>query len=272
MPSQLQRTHPLVSNSRSKSIEDFVLELIHRKAYEHAIEVATGKSLLDWGCNDGYGMEMMRAFAREIAGLDVAEQAIQAARRRLPELKNRIRLYDGFRTPFPTESVDVVTSFQVVEHVSEYEPYFSGVWRVLKRGGVGLFTTPNRNLRLEPGMKPWNPFHVREFNAQELEQLLRPWFSAVEIRGMHAMPEIEAIERRRCEHYKRVALSPPALHSVIRSRFCRLLARLQRGIRPESGCFQPGRNLISDRFSTNELFYTTDRLDDALDLMAVCWK
>jgi len=141
----------------------------------------------------------MRPHVGQMAGLDLAEHSILAARHRMPDLESSIRLYDGDRLPFPPGTFDVVTSFQVIEHVGDYKKYFSHVLEALKPGGLAIFTTPNKDLRLDPGDKPWNPFHVREFTASELKELLHSWFSSVEIRGLHATPEMEAIERRRCE-------------------------------------------------------------------------
>ena len=57
---KLQINHSIVQTDSFSTVESYVLYLLHRKAYEHAAEIASGKSLLDWGCNDGYGMELMR--------------------------------------------------------------------------------------------------------------------------------------------------------------------------------------------------------------------
>lgn len=46
--------------------------------------------------------------------------------------------------PFKDGSFDLVTANMVVEHVSEPDHLFSEVSRVLKRGGVFVFHTPNR--------------------------------------------------------------------------------------------------------------------------------
>lgn len=45
--------------------------------------------------------------------------------------------------PFPAESFDVVTSNMVFEHLREPEKQLSEVWRVLKPGGLLIFSTPN---------------------------------------------------------------------------------------------------------------------------------
>lgn len=68
---------------------------------------------------------------------------------------------------------------------------------MLVPGGQAVFTTPNRVLRLDPGMKPWNAFHVTEYSADGLARLIGPHFAEVEIEGLFATPELHGIEARR---------------------------------------------------------------------------
>jgi SAM-dependent methyltransferase len=280
---ELQTTHPIVQTEAFSTLESYVLYLLHGKAYEHAAEIAGGKSCLDWGCNDGYGMERMRPHVALIAGLDSAEISILAAHRRFPDLQSNIRLYDGKRLPFPPGSFDVVTSFQVIEHVGDLKTYLSHILEALKPGGIAIFTTPNRNLRLDPGDKPWNPYHVREFASSELRELLAPCFSTVRMLGLRATPEIESIERKRCEASKRTAkrLLPPywqvrstmitQLKNILPEPVLRQMRGLVRLRGEQTAPKEIGKDVLS-RFSTNSLFYSGTDLDDALDLMAICKK
>lgn len=280
---ELQTTHPIVQTESFSTVEGYVLYLLHRKAYEHAAAIASGKSLLDWGCNDGYGMELMRPCVAEIAGLDSAETAILAAHQRLPDLHSNIRLYDGKRLPFSPGSFDVVTSFQVIEHVGDLKTYLSHILEALKSGGTAIFTTPNRNLRLNPGDKPWNPYHVRELVPSELRELLAPCFSTVEIWSLRATPEMELIERKRCEASKRAAKRVLPPYWQVRSSMITQLKRILpepvlRQIRgfvrlrgEQTAPSQLGKDILST-FSTKSAFYSDSDLDDALDLMAICTK
>ena len=85
------------------------------------------------------------------------------------------------------------------------DPYLNEIRRVLKPGGIVAFTTPNANIRLDPGMKPWNRFHVQEFTARQLETLLRPVFAEVKVRGLFADDEIYQTEFNRCQRALRQA-------------------------------------------------------------------
>ena len=277
----LQTTHPIVPTNCFPTVEAYVLYLLHKKAYEQAAEIAQNKSLLDWGCNDGYGIELLRPFVSEIAGLDSAEVSVKAAHRRLPDMVSMIRLYDGTRLPFPAGSFDVVTSFQVIEHVSDLDTYLAHIVEALKTDGVAIFTTPNKRLRLFPGDRPWNPYHVREFLPSELRQLISQYFSSVELLGLRATPEIESIERKRCEAAKaanHISTPPSKFRSTIVAGLKKFLpgltsAKLRRLL--DWNETRSGRNkvdLLTTNFSTKDMFYSDKDVDNALDLMAVCAK
>ena len=263
-----QKSHPLVETRTFTSLEEYFLYLMHRKAYETAAELAAGKSLLDWGCNNGYGIEIMRPYVKYIAGLDVAEHAIISAHHRLPELKGDIRLYDGHGVPFAPESFDVVTSFQVLEHVADYHSYLSAIAQSLRPAGIAIFTTPNRSIRLEAGMKPWNPFHVHEFSADELKSKLSGYFSHVKIKGLRGLPEIEAIEKKRCLRHREAAKHPQAFSWYRLSR--RAHSLLSRPF------FKGGQRILDpqflERYGTTDFRYVEIDLDAAIDFMAICTK
>jgi 2-polyprenyl-3-methyl-5-hydroxy-6-metoxy-1,4-benzoquinol methylase len=183
-----QATHPLAQRSDFKTIESWVLHLFHRRAYEEAAKYARGRRVLDWGCNDGFGIEMMQANATSIAGIDVAPQAVETARERV---NARIELYDGLRSSFESKSFDLITSFQLIEHLGDPDELLREMVRVLAPDGTALFTTPNARVRLNPGFPPWNEYHVREFVPEELRAVLerkRIEVARARQRGVKLMP------------------------------------------------------------------------------------
>jgi 2-polyprenyl-3-methyl-5-hydroxy-6-metoxy-1,4-benzoquinol methylase len=254
-----QRSHPLVENRGFKSLESYVLHLMHQRAYEEACKLVEKKRVLDWGCNDGYGLELMRSRAKEIAGIDVAPRAVEAARKRLADA--RIELFDGKRSSFADGSFDVITSFQLIEHISDHPSFFSELVRVLAPDGIAVFTTPNGKVRLNEGMRPWNEYHVREFTPDELRRLLDPWFEQIEILGMTGAEETIAVERGRIESAKaRQRSRIPIVRGALR-RVRALLAG--------NGGDELSQEEL-DRFSTADLVYSPNADDVALDLMAIC--
>jgi len=82
-------------------------------------------------------------------------------------------------------------------------PYLQEIRRVLRPGGVAILTTPNAAIRLDPGMTPWNRFHVREYRAAELEVSLGEVFDGVEVLGMFGVPTLDDLEIERVDANRR---------------------------------------------------------------------
>jgi SAM-dependent methyltransferase len=259
---------------------------MHLKSYEEAATLSEGKAVLDLGCNNGYGTTVISRVCDRVVGLDVSPTAIADAREQYGNRGIDFRLFDGQSIPFPDDSFDVVVTFQVVEHIENTATYLSEIARVLRPNGVALFTTPNAAIRLDPGMKPWNHFHVREYLVEELSTLLRATFSGVSVKGLFAVEDLYRTEFERCQKAltnarKRAppqpvpfwwrardtaaswtkAVLPRAVVDLIRSR--------NAGVTAHASTRTLDQEVIN-RYSTQDFFYREEDLDRALDLIAVC--
>lgn len=300
--------HPLIEGGPSTSINQHLGRLMHLKAYEVAMGLAAGLDVLDVGCNTGYGTILLADVGRRVVGVDVSARAIQAAREAAPDGRPEFLAIDGLSLPFADASFDLVTSFQVIEHVREPTPYLREIARVLRPGGTVVLTTPNAATRLDPGMPPWNPFHVREYLAGELKTELRIVFPTVRVQGMFGTPTLYEAElarvnatRRRIRARAAATLKAPAVQTtrprslpirvalmilppVLRGRLRRARARLggvaaspappaalARGTVGPLGAAPASVDLETFlRFSLADLFYADTDLERAMDFMATC--
>ncbi len=275
--------HPLVAES-FPDFESFCLSLIHKKAYEEAAALADGATVLDVGCNTGYGAARVAETAKRVVGLDVSVRAVAAAQANYRKPNLEFLHISGERVPFEAACFDQVISFQVIEHVVDTHAYLSEIARVLRVDGIALFTTPNRCIRLEPDEKPWNRFHVREYAAEELADLLRQHFEQVEVQGLFATAPIYETELRRVSRARnrsrsrvlsatRAVLDALSLTETIKH-LTGSLARVQRSLRPArdraAGGGGSGDASYTEQYSTADLVYLSERLDQSLDLLAVC--
>jgi ubiquinone/menaquinone biosynthesis C-methylase UbiE len=191
--------HPLIEDVSPVTPADHCLRLMHLRAYDEAVSHAAGRDVLDVGCNTGYGTIRFAPIAGRIVGVDVSPRAIEAARQRAPEGRPEFILTTGFELPFPPSTFDLVTSFQVLEHVPDPAAFLRELARVARPGGTVILATPNAATRLYPGMTPWNRFHVHEYLAAELAELLRTVFARVTVLGMFGAPELYETEIRRVD-------------------------------------------------------------------------
>ncbi len=185
---------------------DYLIYVLHAATYDFAKPYVAGKRVLDLGCGTGYGTAGLAEVAADVTGVDIAPEAVAHARARYRADGLRFETIGPIESadlPYPDDSFDVVVSFQVIEHVRAVGRYLSEVRRVLRPGGTFLCVTPDRTLRLFPGQRPWNEFHVTEYAPGELEAVLRTTFPQVDLYGMTASPEVLRAELRR---YRRTRL------------------------------------------------------------------
>jgi SAM-dependent methyltransferase len=143
----------------------------HEAAYLHLIGHCADAVVLEAGCGEGYGAQLIRTVARRVIALDYDELTSQHVARSYP----RLNVLRGNRATLPLRdgSVDVVANLQVIEHLWDQEGFLAECRRVLRPGGTLIVTTPNR-LTFSPGQdKPLNPFHTRELAPSELDEMLR---------------------------------------------------------------------------------------------------
>jgi 2-polyprenyl-3-methyl-5-hydroxy-6-metoxy-1,4-benzoquinol methylase len=270
--------HDLVVIEKFQSEKQYTLHLMHRKPYEIAADLARDKRALDFGCNIGYGSAILNGTCQSVTGVDVSPQAIAAAIERYGESGIRFQVIDGHRPALDGESFDVISSFQVIEHIVDVDSYLRQLHRLLAADGLIVLTTPNAALRIAPGMRPWNRFHVHEYTVAELKTLLKQSFKHVEIYGLFADEPLYSIERNRMirarergriEQEKEYRFAYRSIRKLKRLRKVLMLDKLKaarRTRRKESVVDQA----FVELYSTSNFRYLADDLDNALDLLAVC--
>lgn len=268
--------HELIDGKSFHSKEEYVLHLMHQSAYVLASRMVDGKSVLDLGCNTGYGTQILSRSAKRVVGVDVSHGAISAAKQKHGKVGIDFQLIDGKKLPFADGEFDVIVSFQVLEHIVDYDVYLNELKRVLTHAGIVVLTTPNSVLRLDPGMKPWNPFHVREFTHSQLKSLLDNYFTSVQISGLFAKEELYETEKARTARARAAARfhqkrwSDPFRALLKKTLPASVLALI--GALKASGSNGPTEfdAAFVERFGVEDFFYRPDELDQALDFLAIC--
>ncbi|MBE9573237.1 MAG: methyltransferase domain-containing protein [Proteobacteria bacterium] len=157
----------------------------HQARYLFAGQYVRDKVVLDAGCGCGYGTHTMAlAGARKVVGIDNSPAAIAYSKKYYP-LENSIFLNANcIDMPFPDQFFDRVVSFEVLEHIPDYEKYLSECYRVLRTDGLFIVSTPNKKLWAEKE----NPHHFREFYLNEFKEILEDRFVVLEILGQDLAP------------------------------------------------------------------------------------
>jgi SAM-dependent methyltransferase len=176
----------------------------HRSRYHFAAAHINGGRVLDVACGTGYGCTLLlEAGADSVVGVDSSSDALAAASgARRPELE-LIRA-DARTLPLPDGSIDLTVSFETIEHLEEGERFVAELRRVTAPDGVLVISTPNalHARRLSSGGP--NPFHVREYEPNEFEALLRTRFDDVRLLGQRPHPRF-----RPCPYWESQPPSSP---------------------------------------------------------------
>lgn len=137
---------PIPARGKPADAGDFLLQRRYRLVEPWL--PGTIPTLLDFGCGNGAQILMFASHAQAIHGLDVSREFLEDFRTEAEAsgLADRVTPlhYDGRDIPAPDGRYDLLTSFEVLEHVPDEAHALSEWHRVLAPGGRLIISVPNR--------------------------------------------------------------------------------------------------------------------------------
>ncbi|HEV2622851.1 MAG TPA: methyltransferase domain-containing protein [Frateuria sp.] len=156
-------------------------EHLHRYAWCTAL--VAGKDVLDIACGEGYGSAILARFGRSVLGVDISEDAVQHAATQYGKYSNLgFKVGNAAEIPLPDDSVDVVVSFETIEHHDRHSEMLREIRRVLRKDGFLVISSPNRVVYTELAGHH-NEFHVKELDFAEFDAVLREQFDSIRYFG-----------------------------------------------------------------------------------------
>lgn len=239
---------------------------IHQRllqAYYLARPFISGK-LLEVGCGEGRGIEVMKEYCTSYTGLDKIGEVISSLEDKYPEhtfLQTTIPPIRGLED----NSYDAIVTFQVIEHIREDKEFLKELYRLLRPGGVALVTTPNIRKTLSR-----NPWHIREYTPEELTKLAGEVFDEVDMKGVRGNEKVMA-------YYE---MNKESVRKITRFDVFNLQYRLPSALLriPYDVLNRLNRNKLKDtdddlvKSITHEDYLLTDDASEALDLFCILRK
>lgn len=99
-----------------------------------------GGRILDIGCSSGAFLSTMDKGKWELYGTELSRETAELARKNTGAT---IFTGEASEAPYPADSFDVITSFDLLEHVYDPRPFLSRVLEWLKPGGIYCLNLPN---------------------------------------------------------------------------------------------------------------------------------
>ena len=178
--------HPLARLAEERDLHMDMLREAGRRSDAHlqryafaATLVRPNDTVLDVACGLGYGLAVIATEGRaeKLIGVDSSEYAIHYARTMFGGGAHHLDFRVGDAQTLagiPAHSIDLVVSFETLEHLEHPEVFLEHVRRVLVPGGRFVGSVPNEWLD-ETGRDP-NPHHLHVFDARRLLALFQPPF------------------------------------------------------------------------------------------------
>lgn len=152
---------------------EIAVEHLHR--YAVAAHLARGQAVLDLACGEGYGSALLAREAKQVIGVDISPETIAHAQRKYVRPNLEFQVGRAEAVPLPDASVDLVVSFETIEHIQDPKKFLAEAKRCLKADGVLVISSPDKPVFDAVNPEP-NPFHVHELAHAELAELLKKHF------------------------------------------------------------------------------------------------
>lgn len=170
-------------------------EVPREMAYEHwhryafASGLARGRHVLDAACGEGYGAALLARSAASVLGMDVSAATIAHAAARYAAPNLRFQCGDVLAlTQVDAGSLDLIVSFETLEHLESHDALLAGFARALKPDGLLIISTPDKHAYTDLTGEV-NPHHVRELYRDEFESLLARHFAHRRLYGQRVVTQ-----------------------------------------------------------------------------------
>lgn len=155
-------------NRRFKEVKKFLISI-------------KAKNILDIGCHGGiFTDKLYQQFRKsKIHGIDISKEAILFANRTYHNIQFQVSRAE--KLPFRKNTFDLVSCFEMLEHVERPQSVIKEVSRVLKKNGYFISMVPTENFifrviwsiwsKIGPG-RVWKHTHIQKFQNDKLNKSL----------------------------------------------------------------------------------------------------
>lgn len=172
-------TDDLVANYEGNYSQGYIAKAVSKRKradrkVKRLFKMKKQGRFLDIGCSAGFILEAARKRGFETYGVEISPLALQYAKEEL-----RLNVFDGFldEARFPDHYFDVITMYEVIEHVPDPTRFLLEVRRIIKEDGIIELSTPNIGHRKAKKEKEgWEAVivdHLYYYTMDTLDRMLK---------------------------------------------------------------------------------------------------
>ncbi|HSW55159.1 MAG TPA: class I SAM-dependent methyltransferase [Ignavibacteriaceae bacterium] len=133
-------------------------------------------SILDVGCGNGWVAKEFLSKGKQVYSLDISVTNPAIVKKLFPNEKHFCITADSFHLPFNDNAFDCVIASEIIEHVFDPAGFIKELFRVVKKGGRLIITTPYKEkliyyLCIHCNQKTPANAHIHSFDEMKLESL-----------------------------------------------------------------------------------------------------
>ena len=173
-------------------VNSTTIEHLHR--YFICEEIVKNKVVLDIACGEGYGSKLLSKNSKFVYGVDIDSSTIKKAVEKYDNKNIKFLTGSTSKIPLDDNLVDVVISFETIEHHDEHQLMIDEIKRVLKPDGIVIISTPDKSIYSDK-RNYVNHFHVKELYYYEFRDLLEKNFKKINMYGQIYLGAISYIDK-----------------------------------------------------------------------------
>ena len=160
----------------TQTININTIEHLHRYAF--VLELVKDKYVLDIACGEGYGSNLIAKQAKYVFGVDIDSATIKHANSKYSSENLKFIESSTSNIPLESDSVDIVVSFETIEHHDKHEEMMQEISRVLKPDGILIISSPEKSTNEDIALYR-NEFHIKELYFKDFNTLLSKYFQYI---------------------------------------------------------------------------------------------
>lgn len=132
-----------------------------------------GNKLLDVGCNNGVFLSIAEKMGYVVTGLDFNRNSIESGQQAFGLKKLYSYTVEDFSKEFPSEKFDVITCFEILEHLDNPNQFLKTIKGLLRPQGSIAISVPNRDMAVNSlGEYDYPPHHLTKWSDKALAHFL----------------------------------------------------------------------------------------------------